>query len=103
MVRLNTNIPWRRLGRMVGHSKLLEALSVLELPVLISLKELRSRYRTLAKKHHPDKCGDKEAMQRINEAYRLLVAYMEGYKFTFSEEEVAKQFPEESHATRFRF
>lgn len=83
--------------------KLLEALAVLDLPVLISLKELRSRYRSLAKKHHPDRCGEAETMQKINEAYRFVQTYMETYKFTFSEEEVSKQFPEESHATRFRF
>lgn len=85
------------------HEKLLNALAVLDLPVLISLKEVRSRYRSLAKKHHPDISNDKEKMQRINEAYKLVITYMETYKFTFSEEEVAKQFPEESHATRFRF
>jgi hypothetical protein len=88
---------------MVMHEKLLNALAVLDLPVLISLKEVRSRYRSLAKKHHPDISNDKEKMQRINEAYKLVITYMETYKFTFSEEEVAKQFPEESHATRFRF
>jgi len=88
---------------MGTNQKLLDALDVLELPVLISLKELRSRYRTLAKKYHPDRSNDIEAMQKINESYKLVQAYMEGYKFTFSEEEVAKQFPEENHATRFRF
>lgn len=88
---------------MIIYDRLQDALKVLELPVLISLKEVRSRYRVLAKKYHPDRCNDKEAMQKINEAYKLIITYMETYKFTFSEEEVAKQFPEENHATRFRF
>ena len=79
------------------------ALAVFDLPVLISLKELRKRYRELAKKHHPDTHNAAETMHRINEAYALLKDYMENYKFTFQEEEILKQFPEESHASRFRF
>ena len=80
-----------------------KALEVLELPVLISLKDLRKRYRQLARKHHPDNGGSEEAMHSINEAYALLRGYMENYKFTFQEEEILKQFPEEGHASRFRF
>jgi len=85
------------------HEKIHNALHVLELPVLVSLKDVRSRYRVLAKKHHPDRTQEKETMQQINEAYKILITYMETYKFTFSEEEVAKQFPEENHAKQFRF
>lgn len=80
-----------------------EALEVFDLPVLISLKDIRKRYRQLARKHHPDNEGSEEAMHRINEAYALLKGYMENYKFTFQEEEILKQFPEEGHASRFRF
>lgn len=97
------NIPWKRQCKMANHEKLLDALSVLELPVLISLQDLRSRYRLMAKKYHPDINSDNKKMQKINEAYKLVKTYMETYKFTFSEEEVARQFPEENHATRFRF
>lgn len=79
------------------------ALKVLELPVLISLKELKSTYRNLAKLHHPDKTSQKIKMQKINEAYAFLKEYMESYKFTFSDEEVSKQFPQECHADKFRF
>jgi len=33
---------------------------------------VKAAYRTLAQLHHPDKGGDTEAMQKINEAYRRL-------------------------------
>lgn len=34
--------------------------------------EIRAAYRKLAKKHHPDKGGDKERMAAINDAYAVL-------------------------------
>lgn len=80
-----------------------KALATLELPVLVSLKEVRTRYRQMAKRYHPDRVNGKTDMQNINAAYSFLKEYMETYKFSFSEEEVAKQFPEENHAARFRF
>jgi hypothetical protein len=35
---------------------------------------VKAAYRALALKHHPDKGGDTNAMQRINDAYRMLAA-----------------------------
>ncbi len=52
---------------------------------------------------HPDCGGNKETMAQINRAYEILKNYMEDFKFTFSDEEIAKQYPEELHASRFRF
>lgn len=34
-------------------------------------------------------------MKDINEAYNVLKKYIENYKFTFSEEEITKQCPDE--------
>ena len=34
-------------------------------------------------------------MQKINEAYEIIKNYIQNYKFTFSEEEISRQFPEE--------
>ncbi|BBG65139.1 heat shock protein DnaJ-like [Hydrogenimonas sp.] len=80
-----------------------EALEVLGLPTHVSLKDITRRYRYLAAKKHPDAGGESEEMARINEAYDLLKRYIENYRFSFSEEEIAKQFPQETHAKRFRF
>lgn len=79
------------------------ALEVLEFPVLSSKEELKVRYHFLAKTLHPDRGGDKVSMARVNEAYEILKEYMDNFKFTFSDEEIAKQFPEELHVNRFRF
>ena len=69
----------------------------------MSLKEITERYRSLAADLHPDKGGDPIRMARVNEAYELLRRYIENYRFSFSEEEVRRQFPAKEHARRFRF
>ncbi|WP_300368135.1 J domain-containing protein, partial [Hydrogenimonas sp.] len=84
-----------------AYDKIHEALEILGLPTHVSLKDITSRYRYLASGKHPDIGGDADEMARINEAYRLLKSYIEHYRFSFSEEEVSKQFPQDTHAKRF--
>jgi DnaJ-class molecular chaperone len=86
-----------------AYEKIHEALDILGLPTRVSLKDITARYRYLASGTHPDVGGDTEEMARINEAYRILKNYIENYRFSFSEEEIGKQFPQDSHAKRFRF
>jgi len=50
-----------------------QALSVLGLPSNATPQQIKRRYRTLAKKHHPDRGGDPQQMQRIIAAYELLM------------------------------
>jgi len=80
-----------------------EALNVLELPVLISLEDLKKQYKYLARKNHPDITKNTEKMVKINEAYEIIKSYMTNFKFSFDEEEIRKQFPEDTHAYKFRF
>jgi len=84
-------------------SDIREALEVLNLPPLVSLNEIKSRYRVLSKKYHPDINKKNSKMIEINEAYDLLKTYAHNFRFTFSEEEIQKQFPESNHARKFRF
>ena len=79
------------------------ALEILGLPTHISWETIKSRYRYLASHKHPDTGGDDEQMAQINAAYELLKKYVENFRFSFSEEEVDKQFPQDFHAKRFRF
>ena len=50
-----------------------DALKVLGLSDPVTDKEITQRYRRLASIHHPDKGGDTEIIQEINEAYALLI------------------------------
>lgn len=50
-----------------------DALNVLGLSDPVSNKEIVIRYRKLVNTHHPDKGGDKDKIQKINEAYAILI------------------------------
>lgn len=55
---------------------------------------LRHIYLTLCKEFHPDlPTGDKERFQAINDAYALVMAYIENFRFDFDAEEFNKQNP----------
>lgn len=83
--------------------ELTEAREFMNLPPLVSVKELKKKYRELSKNMHPDHGGKAEDMQRLGECYALILSYMENYRFKFSEEEVMSQFPYENYKKRFRF
>jgi DnaJ-class molecular chaperone len=78
------------------------ALNILALPKLISKEDIRKQYRYLAKKNHPDIGGDTDKMEQLNYAYKLLMKYIEEFRYTFDNEEVSKQFPGANHARRFK-
>ena len=49
-----------------------EALNVLGLPPNATPQQIKRRYRTLAKRYHPDRGGDQQQMKRIVAAYEFL-------------------------------
>lgn len=79
------------------------ALETLNLPPLISYEDVKERYYELSKRYHPDLNQDDSNMQEINDAYAILKKYIFNYKFTFSDEEILKQFPESGYVRKFRF
>jgi curved DNA-binding protein CbpA len=50
-----------------------QALAVLGLPANATPEQIKRRYRTLAKRHHPDCGGDPRQMQKIIAAYEFLM------------------------------
>lgn len=85
------------------YRELQEALAVFNLGERATLNEIKARHRALAKCHHPDRdtTADGVAMQRVNTAYKILLAYCAGYRFCFSEEEFLEQRPEERLRRQF--
>ncbi len=79
-----------------------KALEILSLPKLISRSDIKKQYHFLAKKNHPDLGGNVEKMEQLNQAYRLLMKYIEEFRYTFDEEEISKQFPGADYAQRFK-
>lgn len=86
----------------MNYSELSKAQKMLGLGERASIKEIKDRYRELARQHHPDAGGEEsEAMQEINAAHALLLAYLADYRFSFAEEEFYEQQPEERLRRQF--
>jgi len=78
--------------------KIHEAAQTLNLGDRASMKEIKSRYRYLIKKWHPDKCGEdrekyKEKTSEVVHAYETIMAYCENYLYSFEEEDIVKNLP----------
>jgi len=61
---------------------------------LSSLKDINKNYKRLAKIIYKENLGE-DRMKELNRAYEILKKYIENYKFTFSDEEIQRQYPEE--------
>lgn len=60
---------WRRLG---ADDRRAQALEVLELADPVDAAAIKRQYRRLAMRHHPDRGGDTERLQAINQAMTVL-------------------------------
>ncbi len=80
-----------------------KALLFMDLAPFVTFGEIKKRYRELSKKYHPDFGGDKDKMDKLNNAYNLLKEYIENYRFTFGKDEIQKQHMGSDYANRFRF
>ena len=82
------------------------ARKLLGLGKVASLDEIKTAYRRLAHRHHPDLRGRdegrKEAMRELNWAYELLEDYCSNFKYSFGAEEVARAYPNEAYLERWR-
>ena len=78
------------------------ALDVLQLPKLVTKQNIKEQYYFLAKKNHPDIGGNSEEMEALNAAYKLLIQYIENFRYAFDEDEISKQFPGADYVQRFK-
>ena len=78
------------------YSDLQEALRVLGLGERATLTEIKTRHRELVKRHHPDTgtTDDPDTIRQVNAAYKILLDYVSGYRFSFAENEFYEQNPE---------
>lgn len=85
------------------YADLQEALRIFGLGERATLREIRTRHRSLVKRHHPDSgsAASEETIRRINAAYRILQDYLHDYRFSFAEDEFYEQNPEEQLRRQF--
>jgi len=80
---------------MNKYQKITEARKLLELPERATMQGIKSNYRKLIKKWHPDKSSDNidtchEMTKEVIAAYKTIMSYCNHYKFSFAKEEVKK-------------
>ena len=93
---------------MANFNEIEEARKLLGLGETATLKEIKTAYRTLAHRHHPDKhssvVGEKtaETMKRLNWAYKLLMDYCNEYQYSFKEEDIARTYPYDEYLRTYK-
>ena len=92
---------------MANFNEIEEARKLLGLGEAATLKEIKTAYRTLAHRHHPDKLSgndsaESETMKLLNRAYKLLTDYCNEYKYSFKEEDIARVYPHEEYLRTFK-
>ncbi|PHQ65609.1 MAG: molecular chaperone DnaJ [Sulfurimonas sp.] len=71
-----------------------QALETLNIVTRMTHVDLKNQYQRLSKKYHPDMPdGNGEKFREINEAYKIILAYMKDYRFSLDEEEFHRQNP----------
>ena len=72
-----------------------EARKTLSLFDIVTADEVKTAYRELAKKHHPDGNGDDSyddrEFKKINEAYQVLMNFINQYNYSLRKKDVGKQ------------
>ncbi len=80
-----------------------QALEILGLPSIVSRAEIKRRYRDLARRYHPDlNSTDFNKIQDINQAYEIVMEYVDNFRFYFDEEEINRQIPQIDHDRKFK-
>jgi DnaJ-class molecular chaperone len=86
------------------YKELQDSLFIFGLGERATLKEIKARHRKLVKQFHPDagEKQDNEQIRKVNTAYRVLLAYVESYRFSFAEEEFYEQNPDQRLWRQFK-
>jgi len=59
------------------------------------MEDIKKRYKSAISKLHPDVSGSGSRAAEVNRAYEILRDYIKNYRFSFSEDEILKQYPKE--------
>lgn len=92
---------------MNKYQEITEARKLLKLSETASMTMIKSRYRELLEKWHPDKCSgnmelSNEMTRKIISSYKIIMDYCLQYQYSFSKEEIKNHLsPEEWWFDRF--
>jgi len=92
---------------MANFNDIDEARKLLGLGDIATLSEIKSAYKRLAHRYHPDKpsggVDETETMKKLNWAYQLLMRYCDDCKYSFRGEDVAKTYPHEEYLRKYYY
>jgi DnaJ-class molecular chaperone len=69
---------------------------ILGLGVRATLKQVKDAYKESVKEHHPDRSGDAGEFAKVKGAYDTIMEYTKDYSYSFSADEVRRQYPQEA-------
>ncbi|NLJ29693.1 J domain-containing protein [Desulforhabdus amnigena] len=80
---------------MNRYQEITAARKLLEIPETATMASIKSSYKRLLTKWHPDKCGEdrekcNEMTRKIVSAYQTILEYCRQYQYSFSEEAVKR-------------
>ena len=76
-----------------SYNDFIQAVKILNLIGIENRNEVKSIYLKLSKQYHPDmENGNIEKFQEINRAYKIIISYIDNFRFRFTEEEFKKQY-----------
>ncbi len=78
-----------------GYDKIRNAAEIIGLPETATMETIKRSYRVLMMQWHPDRCREdrqkcKEMVQKIIEAYQVILDYCNNYEYSFRKEDVEK-------------
>ncbi len=86
-----------KMGEKPSYEDFEKALDLLGVVAKTDKKSLRRLYLSLSRDLHPDAInGSVKKFQELNDAYRLILSYIDNYRFQFDKEEFERQYPNTS-------
>ena len=78
----------------IDYNSFSKAVDTFGLIGLESKDNIRKKYLKLSKEFHPDMPnGNSEKFKEINKAYKILISYIDNFKFNFTKDEFKNQYP----------
>ncbi len=92
---------------MTNFEEISEARKLLGLGETATLKEIKQAYKRMALRYHPDTSSGEnnaqceEMMKKLNWAHKLLTEYCAHYKYSFTEDDVARTYPYDEYVRKY--
>ena len=82
----------------ISSEEVYKAAKILKLGELMTMEEIKKKYRQLIKRWHPDSCPDdpekcQQKTEEITGAYKIIILYCSNYCYSFKRGDIANHLP----------